>query len=922
VLIEIRREERRPVLAAFLALFGITAGHVLVETARDALFLAKLPASQLPWMYIAIAAAGLLITRVNRSRAAKGRAQRGLAVPLLASCAITGAFWAASGSKSAVFLYALYVWTGMFASIVITEFWLMISTSFTVAQAKRLFGFIGAGSVLGAVFGAAGARAAAAVVASEHLLLVGAALFLATAIGPSLLFDVPAPESRTGKAAAPRDASRLSTGPKSRRAGAKAALGDDLRLVARDPYLVRILLLVLFSTVAVTVVDYVFKAAVAKHVPDKAALGATFANIYVILNSASLIVQVGLVGWVLRTFGVHRAAWIMPLAIGFGSVGMIAGGGYVAALVLKGADGTLRHSLHRTSTELFYVPLSDFARSRAKPFIDLSGQRGGQALASLLILGLLGLGFDEGRLSIAVLVLALAWTYVVMGLRRHYLELFRSTLREGRIDDKGDLPALDLSALEALIAALNSPKDAEVLCALELIAAQKKLNLLPALILYHPSRPIVVRALDLLAAEKRADFLPIAERLIASHGDPEIRAAALRARVAVAPDQNLLRDRLEDKDPEVRATAVVNLLADQSTPADEDDRALRALLDGSPVTVRVALARAIAQQPSQRFAPILQSLSEHAEPEVRMEAALAMGRMGSEQFLPLLVSWLVRQIEGSAAREALVEMGEKAIEYLTAQMRDPNADAQMRWSVPRALAMFDPARVAPILTEAFRSEKDGVLRFRILRALNHVRAQDPSIDLDRALLLEAAEKNLTEAIRHLAWRVTFERGATEDPKRKTAAHKLIAAFLRDRERYALDRSFRLLALLEPSENFARIQRGLSSKDPKRRASSRELIEHLCPAPLLPLLLPMIDDVSDEARLARVPSAARPPGEPYEILLGALQRSDDTLGVLTGYHAQELGLVARPSAPAPPASDQALAEGLAYRAFGIWEAADG
>ena len=48
--------ERRSLAAAFVTLFGLVAAHTLLETARDALFLARLPPSQLPWAYLAIAA--------------------------------------------------------------------------------------------------------------------------------------------------------------------------------------------------------------------------------------------------------------------------------------------------------------------------------------------------------------------------------------------------------------------------------------------------------------------------------------------------------------------------------------------------------------------------------------------------------------------------------------------------------------------------------------------------------------------------------------------------------------------------------------------------------------------------------------------------------------------------------------------------
>ena len=55
----VRPAERRLVFGATITLFGILAGHALLETARDALFLGRLPASQLPWVYLLIALASI-----------------------------------------------------------------------------------------------------------------------------------------------------------------------------------------------------------------------------------------------------------------------------------------------------------------------------------------------------------------------------------------------------------------------------------------------------------------------------------------------------------------------------------------------------------------------------------------------------------------------------------------------------------------------------------------------------------------------------------------------------------------------------------------------------------------------------------------------------------------------------------------------
>jgi ATP/ADP translocase len=55
-------------------------------------------------------------------------------------------FWAA-GSSGPWALRALYVWTGLVATLMSMGFWLLLGDTFTIAQARRLYGAIGLGSL-------------------------------------------------------------------------------------------------------------------------------------------------------------------------------------------------------------------------------------------------------------------------------------------------------------------------------------------------------------------------------------------------------------------------------------------------------------------------------------------------------------------------------------------------------------------------------------------------------------------------------------------------------------------------------------------------------------------------------------------------------------------------------------------------------
>jgi hypothetical protein len=90
---EIRPEERRGAGAAFVTLLGTLAGHTLLETARDALFLARLPPSQLPWAYLAIAVLAVAIFQGPWRPTSRSLGRHGVSLALLASGGVTLGFW-------------------------------------------------------------------------------------------------------------------------------------------------------------------------------------------------------------------------------------------------------------------------------------------------------------------------------------------------------------------------------------------------------------------------------------------------------------------------------------------------------------------------------------------------------------------------------------------------------------------------------------------------------------------------------------------------------------------------------------------------------------------------------------------------------------------------------------------------------------
>ena len=152
-------------------------------------------------------------------------------------------------------------------------------------------------------------------------------------------------------------------------------------------------------------------------------------------------------------------------------------------------------------------------------------------------------------------------------------------------------------AAAALLGTTPAPRDTASNCvATPVTGAYRTMlktenQLVPALILYHPSRAVVFRALNILAKSGRVDFVPIADRLLDSPA-AEIRAAALRARSTVQPDESVLRRAGEDPSPLVRATGIVGLIGG-GWGAEDARQMMDDLLQSSSVETQVAFARAI-----------------------------------------------------------------------------------------------------------------------------------------------------------------------------------------------------------------------------------------------------------------------------------------------------------------------------------------
>jgi AAA family ATP:ADP antiporter len=869
----IRREDRRNLAVGFVGLLAIMTAHSVMETARDTLFLSSLPATHLPRAYLAIALLAILELKVHERVLRHVRDRRMLlAASLVFGSLVTLGFWAMLDQMGTWGPFWFYVWTGLLITVVVIEFWLLLDDAVTVTQAKRIFPAIAAGGVTGATLGSLIADGLLRV-ASPTDLVLAATVILALAAATPFLWRLPSDATAEHAAAEPV---------------------QPLGWLLRDSYLARVLALVFVGTIALTVIDFVFKSTVAVHIPADG-LGPFFARFYLGLNSVALLIQLVGAGWLLRAFGAHRSSALLPALIFGGAIGLAAGPVLLFAVALKAVDGSLRHTLYRSSVEVLYLPLDSRRRERAKGIIEVFGHRVGQAVASLLIIAAVGLGLSSQQLGFVLLFLVGAWLAAIMSTRGQYVDLFRTRLRQGVIDTQLELEELDRHSLDVLLNALNSDQDAEVIAALDIFDRHGKADLIPVLVLYHPSIAVRSRALEAFAEATDHRFIPIARRML-SDEDPDIRAAALRALTAVVPSRELLEEKLDLESSIVRATALVGLLS-LNDGARNGDAVSPSKLDewtsSENPRAQSSLARAIRHEGGPVFHETLIELIGSDDDSVRLETLQAMEANPDARYLPRLLPLLGSSDLRAAARSAVVAIGPEALTALDEALGDPAVPRKVRRRIPHTLILFGTQEAADVLLEHLRREREGGIRLKILRALSHFRAVQPSLVLDDGLLQEQLRESLLRVVQLLQWRAAIESNGSAD----TADAELLRVALQDKERAALERAFGLMGLRHPEENFTLVWRGVTSDNAKLQAAGHEVLEAVLPGATREAVLAILDEGEPPARRARVAAAAL--GETIQPLSHEqaveemMQDRSEVLRGIAVHHTAELG---RPTTP--------------------------
>ena len=325
-------------------------------------------------------------------------------------------FWWLLRSPAPWVSAAFYVWVSVFSVLVVTLFWLVANDLYHPREAKRLFGIIGSGGILGGIFGSGIAAAGARLIGTRQLLLCSGALLLVCWIVVQRLWRF-----------APADLAPPSARPAASAVGRRPRAAQ---LLFRSRYLILLVGLVGIAKIVSTLIYYQFNPFIEAMYPTTDAKTAFTGMFFGWMNVASFLIQFVLTSWVLRRMGLMIALAALPAGLLGASLGLLLVPAFWIAATAELYDGSMNYSLQQTTKEVLYLPIERSIRYKVKPFIDMVVFRFGKGLAAVIGIFCLDRLHLEARvlgyISVPLIVL---WLVLAVQLRADYVRTIRRLLK-------------------------------------------------------------------------------------------------------------------------------------------------------------------------------------------------------------------------------------------------------------------------------------------------------------------------------------------------------------------------------------------------------------------------------------------------------------------------------------------------------------
>lgn len=408
----IRVGEGERVAVFTLHAFVLLVIYYLLKTMREPLLLEAGSAELKSYAYAAIALVLLLLLplygvafRRMEPRALLGWISGLFAIGLIA--------FAVAGRAGLDVGFGYYVWVGVLGIFILTQLWAHAAHVFGVERGQRLFPVIMVGAVLGGLAGPLLYESLSRSLEPWGLMLVTTGLLAATL--PLIARMRPFPNHAEAPLVPQRSSNPL----------------GGLTRVLRDHYLLLLAVMALLLNCVNTTGEYMLADFVLRHADEQlgtnssidreAFIGSFYADYYLGINILTAVLQVLIVGKLLRWIGVSGALLVLPAIalVGYGLIAFVPVFAMVRAV--KVLENGVDYSLMNTARHALYLPLPFDQKFEGKTVIDTLFYRLGDLVqAGVVFAGLHWAGFELRDFALFNMALVLVWLLIAVRLGRRY----------------------------------------------------------------------------------------------------------------------------------------------------------------------------------------------------------------------------------------------------------------------------------------------------------------------------------------------------------------------------------------------------------------------------------------------------------------------------------------------------------------------
>ncbi|MBC8164563.1 MAG: hypothetical protein H7Y20_01680, partial [Bryobacteraceae bacterium] len=455
----------------FMGLYMVLVlfAYYILKPVSRAMFLHKFDIDDLPYLYILIAAAGGVMAYVYTHLAVRSSLRTAVTTATFFMIAVLLLIWHLLSYQWEWLLYFFNAFVSLFSITLVSQGWIIASNVFTTREAKRLYGILGVGAVIGAAFGGSFTAVMVNIIGTRHLLLASAGLVLLA----WLAFLAVASQKGVSLEGA-------------RGAGEEESFSirDVTQAIVTYRHLQVIIAIIALTYIVDVTIEFQFNAmAKQQFAGDQRALTAFLGSFYGLwLNIITFVLQFFLTAFIVSRFGVGGALQIMPVSIAIASVASFAAPGVWSTGAARLAESATRYSFNRTGMELLYLPLPLELRNRTKAFTDIFVDRFSRGIGGMLLIVLSNwLNLSIRQLALVVLGYSFVWILLSVRAKNEYVQTVRNKLKRGRLDlDSLRVNYNEASTIRLLEEATESGTPRQAVYALSLLSEAPRYDIAKA----------------------------------------------------------------------------------------------------------------------------------------------------------------------------------------------------------------------------------------------------------------------------------------------------------------------------------------------------------------------------------------------------------------------------------------------------------